>query len=188
MGRKIDLSLDFKENFFELVALGLETNFGESDSFGGYYHIPKYLEDLIDDSVKQDFLEVLPLNPEDRKHEMYKAMKFSFEASHIDILYERKVISKDENSLVIPHEQFLFGFRPSEGLCIFTQKKQHKEMLCDGPIRELAKHCVLTQSLQYALVPLNEFRVWSYIPVCCSEDTCPLKTRPFNLRRDLFED
>jgi len=170
------------------VALGLDTNFGDTDSFGDDNQIPKYLEDLIDDSVKQDFLEVLPLKPEDRKHDMYKAIKFSFSAGQIDILYERKVISSDTESRVVPHEQFLFGFRPSEGLCIFTQKKQHKDMLCDGPIRELAKHCVLTQSLQYALVPLNEFRVWSYIPVCCSADTCPLKTRPFDLRRDLFED
>ncbi len=170
------------------MALGLETNFDESDTFGGFNQIPKYLEDLIDDSVKQDFLEVLPLTPEDRKHEMYKAIKFSFEAGQIDILYERKVLSSDKESRVIPAEQFLFGFRPSEGLCIFTQKKQHKEMLCDGPIRELAKHCVLTQSLQYTLVPLNEFRVWSYIPICCNEGTCPLKTRPLDLRRDLFED
>lgn len=169
--------------------MGLETNFGESDSFEDYNQIPKYLEDLIDDSVKQDFLEVLPLSPEDRKNDMYKAIKFSFSAGNIDILYERKVISSDKESRVVPHKQFLFGFRPTEGLCIFTQKKQHKEMLCDGPIRELATHCFLTQSLQYALVPLNEFRVWSYIPVCCNtEDTCPLKTRPLDLRRDLFED
>ena len=170
------------------MALGLETNFDMADSFGGFNQIPKYLEDIIDDSVKQDFIEVLHLTPEDRKHDMYKAIKFSFAAGHIEILYERKVISSDKESRVVPHEQFLFGFRPSEGLCIFTQKKQHKEMLCDGPIRELAKHCVLTQSLQYALVPLNEFRVWSYIPVCCSEDTCPLKTRPLALRKELFED
>ena len=78
------------------MALGLETNFDESDTFGGYNQIPKYLEDLIDDSVKQDFLEVLPLTPEDRKHEMYKAIKFSFEAGQIDILYERKVLSSDK--------------------------------------------------------------------------------------------
>ncbi len=170
------------------MALGLESNFDMVDSFGGINQIPKHLENLIDDSVMQDFLEVLPLTPEDRKHEMYKAIKFSFDAGHIEILYERKVISSDTESRVVPHEQFLFGFRPSEGLCIFTQKKQHKEMLCDGPIRELAQHCFLTQSLQYTLVPLNEFRVWSYIPVCCNEGTCPLKTRPLALRKELFED
>ena len=118
---------------------------------------------------------------------MYKAIKFSFNASQIDVLYERKVISSDKESFVVPYEQFVFGFKPSEGLCIFTQKKSHKNMLCDGPIRELAKNCILTQSLQYVLVPLNEFRVWSFIPICCGQDTCPLKTRPLNLRRDLFE-
>ena len=78
------------------MALGLDTNFDESDSFGEYNQIPQYLEDLIDDSVKQDFVEVLPLTLEDRKHDMYKAIKFSFAAGHIDILYERKVISSDK--------------------------------------------------------------------------------------------
>ena len=150
--------------------------------------LPPYLEEMIDKSVIQDFVSVNKLTPEDRQNDMFKAIKFSFKSSHIEIVYERKVISSDEKSIVIPREQFLFGFRPTDGLCIFTQKDQHKAMLCDGPIRELARECPLTQSLQYVLVPLNEFRVWSYIPVCCSTDTCPVKTRPFNLRRDLFED
>lgn len=143
---------------------------------------------MIDKSVIQDFISVQKLTPEDHQNDMYKAIQFSFKSSHIEIVYERKVISSDENSIVIPHEQYLFGFRPTDGLCIFTQKDQHKAMLCDGPIRELANECPLTQSLQYVLVPLNEFRVWSYIPVCCSTDTCPVKSRPLDLRRNLFEE
>ena len=136
--------------------VGLETNFGESDSFGSDNQIPQYLEDLIDDSVKQDFVEVLPLTPEDLKHDMYKAIKFSFNAGHIDILYERKVISSDKESLVVPHEQFLFGFRPSEGLCIFTQKQQHKEMLCDGPIRLMELRSIANFVLKSNVGPVHE--------------------------------
>ncbi|WP_457557673.1 hypothetical protein [Candidatus Harpocratesius sp.] len=149
--------------------------------------IPQSLEQMIDEAIEQDFVEVRTISDEDRNNEMYKAMMFSFDSAHVEVLYERKVVSEDKLSLVIPHEQFLFGFRPTDGLCIFSNKESHKEMLCDGPVRELARQCPLTQSLQYILVPLNNFQVWSYIPVCCSsEDSCPLKTRPFNYRRDLF--
>ena len=151
--------------------------------------LPPYLEEMIDKSVIQDFVSVNKLSPEDRQNDMYKAIQFSFKSAHIEIVYERKVISSDEHSIVIPREQFLFGFTPTEGLCIFSQKDQHKAMLCDGPIRELATACPLTQSLQYVLVPLNSFNVWSYIPVCCSQhDTCPVKTRPLAFRRELFEE
>lgn len=156
-------------------------------SLNGNGMIPQSLEKMIDEAIEQDFIEVIPISEEDRVNEMYKAIMFSFDAAHVEILYERKVISRDTLSLVIPHEQFLFGFRPTDGFCIFTNKEAHKEMLCDGPIRELARQCPLTQSLQYVLVPLNDFQVWSYIPVCCSsEDSCPLKTRPLDYRRDLF--
>ncbi|TFH28475.1 MAG: hypothetical protein E4G98_05345 [Promethearchaeota archaeon] len=162
----------------------LETNWNMNM---GYETIPSYLEDMIDEAVRQDFVDVFQLSKEDLQHDMYKAIKFSLNAARVELLYERRVISKDTLSLVIPHEQFLFGFRPTDGLCIFSQKDAHKEMLCDGPVRELATECPLTQSLQYILVPLNDFQVWSYIPVCCSGDeSCPLKTRPFDYRRDLF--
>ena len=151
--------------------------------------IPIYLEKMIDDAVAQDFLHVHKLTDEDHHNDTYTAMIYSLRAAGVDVLYERVVISEDTHSWVIPHKQYLFGFKPTEGLCIFSNKEQHKSMLCDGPIRELAKHCPLTQSLQYILVPIHEFRVWSYIPVCCSSDeTCSIKTRPFGLRRNLFEE
>ncbi|MHA1775319.1 MAG: hypothetical protein ACTSWC_01010 [Promethearchaeota archaeon] len=156
-------------------------------SLNGNEIIPQSLERMIDEAIEQDFVEVLPITEEDRLNDMYKAIMFSFNSAYVEILYERKVISKDQLSLVIPHEQFLFGFKPTDGLCIFSNKEAHKEMLCDGPVRELARQCPLTQSLQYILVPLNDFQVWSYIPICCSnKDTCPLKTRPLAYRRDLF--
>lgn len=164
----------------------VETNLGLAN-FLNENSIPSYLEKMIDEAIAQDFEEVRKLTEEDRINDMYKAIMFSFNAAHVEVLYERKVISADTHSIVIPHEQFLFGFRPTDGLCIFSQKSQHKAMLCDGPIRELATACPLTQSLQYVLIPLDTFNVWSYIPVCCSSlDTCAGKTRPLNLRKDLF--
>ena len=148
--------------------------------------LPAYLESTIDEAVVQDFTEVIKLTREDRETRGYKSLRIMFEMHRIPVLYERLVIS--DQAPVIPEKQFLFGFRPTEGLCIFTKKKAHKVMLCDGPIRELAKQCVLTQSLQYILVEPDKLEMWSYIPVCCSNESCALKTRPFGMRRDLFEE
>jgi hypothetical protein len=145
--------------------------------------LPKELEDMIDNAVAQDF-RVIPISAADRQNDMYKAIRFSLNLSQINVLYERKVLS--DKAPVIPAVQFLFGFRPADGLCVFTNKKEHKEMLCDSPIRELSKSCFLTQSLQYILIEADNFRVWGYIPVCCSSDTCPAKTRDFEMRKSLF--
>ena len=165
----------------------MDTNFDIINSFTDE-SLPPYLEKMIDEAIIQDFIEARKITDEDRKNDMYKAIMFSLNAAQIEVVYERKVISQDQNSIVIPHEQFLLGFHPTGGLCIFSQKAEHKAMLCDGPIRELAQACPLTQSLQYILVPLYKFRVWSYIPVCCNtNDTCPYKARPLEYRRELFK-
>ncbi len=167
----------------------MELNFTLPNLISEYESIPKYLETMIDEALKRDFIKIKRVTPEDQQNDMYKAMKFSFDAGRVEVVFERKVYSSAEKSKYIPRVQFLFGFYPTDGLCIFTQKKSHKEMLCDGPIRELATKCPLTQSLQYILVPFDQFRVWSYIPVCCDEhETCAIKNRPLKLRRELFQD
>ena len=51
--------------------------------------LPPYLEEMIDKSVIQDFVSVNKLTPEDRQNDMFKAIKFSFKSSHIEIVYER---------------------------------------------------------------------------------------------------
>jgi hypothetical protein len=165
------------------MASDLNFNFICSDNSETLEYLPKELEILIDEAISRDF-KVYPLIESDRQNDMYKAFKFALSCSHTAILYERKVIS--DKAPVIPREQFIFGFRPTEGLCIFAHKKEHKEMLCDSPIRELSKVCFLTQSLQYALVEADNFRVWSYLPVCCSNDTCPAKARDLEMRQTLF--
>jgi hypothetical protein len=167
----------------------MEINYPMPSLFSQSDALPDYLEEMIDEAVQQDFVKVVPLTAEDRNNDMYKAINFSFSAGHVEILYEKVVYSSDTQSQIIPHKQFLFGFRPTDGLCIFSQKQTHKDMLCDGPIMELATQCPLTQSLQYILVPWDQFKVWSYIPTCCdSHETCSLKMRPLELRRDLFTD
>jgi hypothetical protein len=162
-----------------------ELNFHQDSAMSEIQHLPKELEQMIDEAVRQDF-EVHPINEEDRQNDMYKAMKFALKCSYTTIFYERKVITLNKWP-VIPPVQYLFGFKPTEGLCLFTTKKQHKDMLCDSPIRELSKDCFLTQSLQYILVEAGNWRIWSYVPVCCSNDTCPVKSRDFQMRKNLFE-
>jgi len=148
--------------------------------------LPKYLLETIDRAIAQDFSIVRSVEPKDRENEMYKAIQFTFKAARVDVLYERVVVSG--KAPIIPEKQFLFGFRPTAtNFCIFTQKSSHKKMLCDSPVRELAKRCILTQSLQYILLEWDTFQVWGYIPVCCSDkDTCPYKARPVDMRRELY--
>ncbi len=149
-------------------------------------NLPKSLESMVDNAIKQDFTEIMPITADDRKNDMYKAMRFALDCAHVKILFERKCITIGKEP-VIPKIQFMFGFKPMDGLCIFTQKKAHKTVLCDNAARDFAKGCFLTQSLQYILVESEAFRVWRYIPVCCSNDTCALKKRPLEIRANLFE-
>jgi len=148
--------------------------------------IPKALELEIDKALAMDFTEVCPISPEDKNNDMYKAVKFTLDSHRVKILYERKVITLNKEP-IIPRVQFILGFRPTDGLCFLTTKEDHKVNLCDSPIRELAKQCFLTQSLMYILVETGAFKVWSYVPVCCgSNDSCPNKTRPLEIRKTLF--
>jgi hypothetical protein len=168
------------------MSTGLRFNFGLPDKWKE--ELTPNLIKIIDEAIGQDFDEVCQISDEDRKNDMYKAIKFALDAAHIKILYNRKVITENKEP-VIPYAQFIFGFKHADGLCIFTQKRHHKEMLCDGPLQEVAKKCVLTQSLQYILVESKSFKVWSFIPICCSNsDSCGVKKNPLHLRRNLFED
>ena len=149
-------------------------------------HLPKYLEETIDKSILQDFYKIRPLVDKDMNNEMFKAIMFTFQAAHISVKYTRVVYS--DKTPVVPRKQFLIGYEPgNSGLCLFSSNSAHKEMLCDSPIRELATSCFLTQSLQYVLLEWDKFNVWSFIPVCCSDEVCPSKSRPVNMRTKLFE-
>lgn len=146
--------------------------------------ISQELETLIDKAVSQDFI-IHPITEEDKKNDSYKALSFSLKFNNIKIEYARKVES--EKYPVIPRYQYLFGFYPQEGLCLYVNKDEHKKALCDGPLEEISNTCSLVHSLIYLLVPLNKFEVYSYLPACC-ELNCPNSPHQFNLRIDLFEE
>jgi hypothetical protein len=145
--------------------------------------ITKDLEGLIDKAVSRDFI-IHNISFEDKQNDSYKALEFTLTFNNITIAYKRKVES--EKYPVIPRYQYLFGFYPREGLCVFVNKKEHKIALCDGPLKEISSTCSLIHSLMYLLIPADKFEVFSYLPACC-ELNCPNSPKQFNLRINLFE-
>ncbi len=140
------------------------------------------LENLIDQAVSQDFI-IRKISEDEKKNDSYKALEFTLSFNSINIEYERKVQS--EKYPKIPQFQFLFGFYPKEGLCLFVNKKEHKIALCDGPLEEINNTCSLIHSLMYLLVPIYKFEVYSYLPACC-EINCANSPKQYNLRINLY--
>ncbi|MBD3215407.1 MAG: hypothetical protein GF311_22550 [Candidatus Lokiarchaeota archaeon] len=145
--------------------------------------ISKDLKNLIDTAVSRDFI-LHDITEEDKQTDSYKALKFTLDFNHIQLPYSRKV--ETLKYPVIPRFQFLFGFYPKDGLCIYVNKREHKTALCDGPLEEINKSCSLIHSLMYLLIPIEKFEVYSYLPGCC-EINCPNSAKQFNLRINLFE-
>ncbi|TFG07071.1 MAG: hypothetical protein EU539_06005 [Promethearchaeota archaeon] len=146
--------------------------------------ILKDLESLIDKAVSRDFI-IHQISDEDRQNDSYKALEFTLSFNNIAIEYERKVESSKYP--VIPRYQYLFGFYPREGLCLYVNKQEHKLALCDGPLEDIASSCSLVHSLIYLIVPVDRFEVYSYLPACC-ELNCSNSPKQFNLRINLFND
>lgn len=144
--------------------------------------LPKTLVEMIDHAVRRDF-EIHAITPQDQENDSYKAIKFTLEFNGIEILYCRRVIS--HNAPIVPREQYIFGFRPKEGLCLLTSKQEHKRVLCDGP---LVEDCLLINSLAYLLVQKDQFKVWSYIPGCveCDDLQCKNRSITVELRSKLY--
>jgi hypothetical protein len=145
--------------------------------------ISKDLELLIDKAVSRDFI-IHKIDDEDKKRNSYKALEFTLSFNNITIEYQRKV--ETEKYPVIPRFQYLFGFKPSEGLCLYVNKDVHKKALCDGPLEDINNACSLIHSLMYLLVPSDKFEVYSYLPACC-EVNCLNSPKQYNLRINLFE-
>lgn len=128
---------------------------------------------------------VLKLTDGDRYNENYDSIKYSLEFSGVTILYERKVLS--DKFPVIPRVQFLFGFSPVEGLCIFAKNKFHKEVLCDGKLFEMVQQSTnLIHSIQYLLIEPENFNVWSYLPMAPNDENASDLSVGLELRRKLF--
>ncbi|MHA1803883.1 MAG: hypothetical protein ACTSU4_05055, partial [Promethearchaeota archaeon] len=96
----------------------------------------KELENLIDKAVSRDFI-IHEISEKDKITDSYKALQFTLTFNNITIEYQRKVES--ERFPVIPKFQFLFGFYPRDGLCLFVNKQEHKKALCDGPLEQINK-------------------------------------------------
>jgi hypothetical protein len=144
--------------------------------------ISKELHELIDRAVSRDFI-IHEISNEDRENDSYKALEFTLAFNKIAIKYQRKVESSKYP--VIPRYQFLFGFEPRDGLCLYVNKQEHKKALCDGPLEDISKSCSLIHSLMYLLVPADKFEVYSYLPACC-ELNCPNSPKQYNLRINLY--
>ncbi|MBN1800144.1 MAG: hypothetical protein JW891_01475 [Candidatus Lokiarchaeota archaeon] len=138
---------------------------------------------LIDKAVSQDFT-IHEITDQDLSNDSYKALKFTLSFNKIHIKYERKV--ETNKYPIIPQFQYLFGFDPNEGVCLFVDKEIHKNTLCDGPLEEINSTCSLIHSLMYLLVPIGKFEVYSYLPTCC-ELNCPNSPKQYDLRIKLFE-
>jgi len=145
--------------------------------------ISKDLEGLIDKAVSRDFF-IHDISEEDKKNDSYKALEFTLSFNKIDVEYVRKVESSKYP--VIPQFQYLFGFYPREGLCLFVNKNEHKKALCDGPLEEISSSCYLIHSLMYLIIPVDKFEVYSYLPACC-ELNCQNSPKQYDLRINLFE-
>lgn len=138
--------------------------------------------EMIDKAVSKDFI-VKDITDEDRENDFFRSLSFTLTFNQIKILYEKKVIT---HNYILPRVQYLFGFRPKEGLCLLVNKKVHKTILCEGPLQDLNEKCFLINGLQFLLVQSDAFKVWSYIPVCPCEEPCPNTPKTLELRTRLY--
>ena len=146
--------------------------------------LPIFLEKMIDESVSFDF-KIERISIEDQDNEMYQLMKKSLEFSNISVMYERRVIS--DQYPVIPKIQYLFGFKPVDGLCLLTANKKHKEVLCDGELFEIIRNSTsFIHSIMYLLVEQKKFQVWSYLPSDRNITEIEMGKQSLQLRRKLF--
>ncbi len=144
--------------------------------------LSKAFLEMIDKAVMKDFI-VKDISDEDKKNDFYQSLKFTLTFNQIKILYEKKVIT---HMFILPKIQFLFGFKPKEGLCLLVNKKVHKHVLCDGPLADLNDKCFLINSLQFLLVQSDAFKVWSYVPACPCDQSCANTPKALELRTKLY--
>nr|MDO8118412.1 hypothetical protein [Candidatus Sigynarchaeota archaeon] len=138
--------------------------------------------DLIDKAIMNDFI-VKEITEEDRKNIHYQALKDTLHnAYQTVVLYERRVFSQMD---ILPKLQYLFGFKPRDGICLFLNKPMHKVIAC----RDLAKlnqGCFLVNKFQFLLTESDADKTWCFVPLCPCEDTCELVSTARDLRTRLW--
>jgi hypothetical protein len=139
--------------------------------------------DLVDKAVSVDF-SILPITDEDRKNDRYINTKSALmEGWAISVIYERKVLTSIK---FLPRVQYLFGFKPQEGLCLLVNKKIHKQIVCGGKLAELNENCFLVNHLQFLLAQEDTYRYWAYVPPCPCKTPCSLTPKALALRTTLY--
>ncbi|MHA1820357.1 MAG: hypothetical protein ACTSU2_15085 [Promethearchaeota archaeon] len=147
--------------------------------------LPAFIEESIEKAVNIDF-KVKTLEREDLKNPNLNALLESLEMSRIKVLYKRKVISRYHSDPIVPKVQYLVGFRPADGLCLYTENKIHKEILCDGMLSELSKNSANpVHALYYLLMEAEVFRIWCYVPYV-EEDGSMQENLGLEMRIKLF--
>lgn len=159
------------------MAVSISDDNGQSEP-----ELSKSFVEMIDKAVTNDFI-VKEITDDDRKNDFYQSLKFTLTFNQIKVLYERKVLTA---LFILPKVQYLFGFKPKEGLCLLVNKKVHKHVLCDGPLAELNEKCFLINSLQFLLVQSDAFKVWSYVPACSCDKACANTPKALELRTKLY--
>lgn len=148
--------------------------------------LPIYIENLIDEAVSLDF-DIYPISDEDRANENFQNFKYSLEISNIEIVYLKKVISKNHAPPIVPKIQYLFGIRPVDGLCIYSNNEIHKKVLCSNEILDLMNSSSsIIHSFMYLIVEHEEFNVWSYIPLDPLSSRVDEQREDLKLRKKLF--
>ena len=145
--------------------------------------LSKDLASRVDKAISSDF-KIKEITDEDRNNKFYLAMITTLDDDfQTKILYERKVFTSNAS---LPKEQFLFGFKPRDSLCLILNKPIHKVVCCSEELARLNNHCFLVNGLQFLLQEAESERAWCYVPQCPCEHTCELTPQAMELRLMLW--
>jgi hypothetical protein len=138
---------------------------------------------LVDGAVSMDF-SIAPISTDDKANKYYHETRAALvDVLNIAIVYERHVTTRIK---FLPKRQFLFGFKPQEGLCFLVNKKIHKQIVCGGRLAEITEKCLLVNSLQFMLAQADDYRYWAYVPPCVCTTPCTLSQKALTLRTILY--
>lgn len=141
-------------------------------------------ENVINECIRRDFCGILPLTAEDEQRETYKALKFTLYYNHCPIIFKKIGIIKINEG--IGESVYLIAFRRTEQTDLLIRNPVHRNV--GGNFRGFPEpNCIAYMNIQFILMEFEEFRVWSYMPVCgIQHEHCPYQARSFELRRHLF--
>lgn len=147
------------------------------------FRSPQALEQLIDQTISEDFPHVEPLTETDFTDKALRRILHFLNMNKSQIRFIKKVHSSI--APVVPETQILIGFVPTEGLCFISKQENHKKFLCGQYIKELMDVCPLVHSLEYILFDPKTGAIWAYVPPKCNK-YCPVDKNQPSIRERLF--